>query len=838
MSKLLKVLCEEFGVEQSKAPTAFDPTDQVDTKLERAKKIEEFDTITFGLETDDGRIIKVYVKAEQADKFEVALSQELGKQDVIEDVLNKLSKDFDIIDVEWPDSPEGEEDEDESNDELTVDDVDMGDEENEDELETDGSESMNKQVWGKPAKTAKHLVKKESDMSYGQLFTKKLLGESSGDPKSVTLYNPNSKLRVQITKHGLNDYYVQYQSEANDKGRKFWSCDTDNQIKKDLRTVVAKMAKQGYTKGAEKFLGESQKEFNSVDDIVEVFGKKRLVNWLNNGDDKELEDALYEYYTSTHQMPYGTMKARDDDPQNWIADHFPDDLVQSGYIEKTTHKWIGEAITQDEAESTAQPTGRRFKVGLLDNRFSTQFQFMVYQALLDLGIPDEALFKAPQKNAIVAAIKETAKTLQYDPVRRQALRWLITRLEQVSDLTEAKKKEDEEMTPAEKKEFDKIKVGVLDDRFTNSYQKMLYQTILMLGLPDSFMAKSAFKNVIINSIKEKAKEIMRDSVKRSAVRVFTHRFQEKEGKEVAEGVIQNLPKGVSRPVVQNTKPKQRPDMIVKLSTDGQRYVVVKVNDKQLADTQDGGYTTGDMFKKSLLRFNKATGLADWNGYSVALQESLTESAGSDTVEFLEFFMDAVTPENKKGVLENLKGSSAWTTYKRSVISNPELGTVLASIRAPLSNVAKKLAVTGAGNPMKEHLKEAKWGDEPMLDDPEDKETDPDTKVKVKMPARKKDVKVGEEAQWTIGKNKKTGDLTIETNGIRITLDDESAEKLMKAMANKSIVVLPDADFSDVKWIFSPRARTYLVKKAGAKGTNSLILSWEDTNKIEDVYSGK
>jgi hypothetical protein len=33
-----------------------------------------------------------------------------------------------------------------------------------------------------------------------------------------------------------------------------------------------------------------------------------------------LYDELYEYYTSTGEMPYGVAKARTEDPYTWIAD--------------------------------------------------------------------------------------------------------------------------------------------------------------------------------------------------------------------------------------------------------------------------------------------------------------------------------------------------------------------------------------------------------------------------------------------------------------------------------------------------------------------------------------
>lgn len=71
--------------------------------LERAGELnDEVDTVPFGLETDDGDIVKVYVNAEEADAFEEAMKKMLGIEDDIEEAINKLAQDFDIVDVVWP----------------------------------------------------------------------------------------------------------------------------------------------------------------------------------------------------------------------------------------------------------------------------------------------------------------------------------------------------------------------------------------------------------------------------------------------------------------------------------------------------------------------------------------------------------------------------------------------------------------------------------------------------------------------------------------------------------------------------------------------------------------
>ena len=100
--------------------STFDPAD-VMSKLKKAEKQvdAEDDTITFGMEDEDGNVVKVYVRKEQADEFETALAGMLaGEQEddeyeyeeeeegssgtEIAEVLFKLKDKFDIVDVEWP----------------------------------------------------------------------------------------------------------------------------------------------------------------------------------------------------------------------------------------------------------------------------------------------------------------------------------------------------------------------------------------------------------------------------------------------------------------------------------------------------------------------------------------------------------------------------------------------------------------------------------------------------------------------------------------------------------------------------------------------------------------
>ena len=102
--------------------TNFNPADVV-SKLDAAeKKVKaEEDTVSFGLEDDEGNLVRVYVRTEQAREFEAALAALLGDADENDDdvntsleiaeVLFDLKNKFEIVDVDWGDIPADEEEE-------------------------------------------------------------------------------------------------------------------------------------------------------------------------------------------------------------------------------------------------------------------------------------------------------------------------------------------------------------------------------------------------------------------------------------------------------------------------------------------------------------------------------------------------------------------------------------------------------------------------------------------------------------------------------------------------------------------------------------------------------
>jgi hypothetical protein len=124
--------------------------------LEKAAEInDEVDTIVFGLEDENGDIVKIYVAADQADDFEAKMSELLGLEDDLESAINKAAETFDIVDVVWPADPESTESD---NDVPAEDDFDIDSiEDDEDELNDTESEISDSEDNPPPVKESKKM---------------------------------------------------------------------------------------------------------------------------------------------------------------------------------------------------------------------------------------------------------------------------------------------------------------------------------------------------------------------------------------------------------------------------------------------------------------------------------------------------------------------------------------------------------------------------------------------------------------------------------------------------------------------------------------------------------
>jgi hypothetical protein len=70
---------------------------------------------------------------------------------------------------------------------------------------------------------------------------------------------------------------------------------------------------------------------SAIEHIISKF-KHETKNFIAGEElDRDLFEALFDYYSDNGEMPYGVAKARDGDPYQWIENHFEKDLEIMGY---------------------------------------------------------------------------------------------------------------------------------------------------------------------------------------------------------------------------------------------------------------------------------------------------------------------------------------------------------------------------------------------------------------------------------------------------------------------------------------------------------------------------
>lgn len=111
-------LKEAFASLSEGGEEQFDQTEVISRlkSLENREKVDARDTVTFGIEDDNGQVVRVSVRSEQSEEFEKALqavmaemNEDENSKTEIAEVLYELKDHFDIVDVQWPEIEEDEE---------------------------------------------------------------------------------------------------------------------------------------------------------------------------------------------------------------------------------------------------------------------------------------------------------------------------------------------------------------------------------------------------------------------------------------------------------------------------------------------------------------------------------------------------------------------------------------------------------------------------------------------------------------------------------------------------------------------------------------------------------
>jgi hypothetical protein len=281
LKETLRKLGPEFGF------LAEDEQNEVEqnvlNRLDRSVKLDEVDTITFGLETDDGKIVKVYVKVDQADEFEKALADKLGQVDDIEEVLNELSKEYEIVDVEWPSE----------------------DTDNSDEAEDDGSDSLDSKVYDnekEQAANGKDVKAKMEGLTVGEQFTMQI-NEGSNPGSIESRFTTPSQLMVY---HAILELGVPELALSRSPYR--------SSIIKSIKAKAQELASSATMKNALKtFINRS------IDYDKRAEANKKAAGGTSIGESVSLNEGATETFWATFTKLINHIAASPDDAQEFLG---------------------------------------------------------------------------------------------------------------------------------------------------------------------------------------------------------------------------------------------------------------------------------------------------------------------------------------------------------------------------------------------------------------------------------------------------------------------------------------------------------------------------------------
>ena len=90
------------------------------------------------------------------------------------------------------------------------------------------------------------------------------------------------------------------------------------------------------------------KPLSEYDEVKAILKKHNCLNKeIEDLDDPKLMEDLFGYFCNSGEMPYGTMKARDGDPDEWIADRLIE--LELVYDEEKANDYNAECV-QDTAD--------------------------------------------------------------------------------------------------------------------------------------------------------------------------------------------------------------------------------------------------------------------------------------------------------------------------------------------------------------------------------------------------------------------------------------------------------------------------------------------------------
>jgi hypothetical protein len=356
--------------------------------LNKAKEInDEVDTIAFGLELDDGKVVKVYVDAQQADNFEKALGDMLGKEDDIEEVINSMAQTFNIVDVVWPETNEPESD-----------DAELNDKELDNEVESE--QDMNTIVNKPSVEIDTTINKPEED------------GEAASNTDIISSSNKYKNLKQLLNSEDEEENEEDEEENEEETESKAKSTSYEN-----LKKLIKKEEEFQMSRIKDNFelLLEAKKKQQKAKLPKEKEKEKEKDTMPTNGKSLDLQNLLKSFPAKQDKVIIALMVGLGAPAKNlFVYTHLLRNSIESAsdrYLKNASFRmWVKKLMSAlEKAENVSESLS-------FDKRLQTKYQHMAYNILLEIGMP-QAIEKIATKDLLDGIKKVSKMAVENNDVR-------------------------------------------------------------------------------------------------------------------------------------------------------------------------------------------------------------------------------------------------------------------------------------------------------------------------------------------------------------------------------------------------------------------------------------
>ena len=484
------------------------------------EKAEEVETVCYGLELDDGQIVKVYVNAEEGDAFEKALGDKLGAEDDIEKAIDELADEYDIVKVEWPEQRGqfGQPGEEGQEGEQPDGELDNPGENNEGEEPGEWKEyALDFDLSAKAAKPKKD--KKKGEEGSGEDEEEKPAGEEGEEGSGEDEEEKSGEEDEEEPEFDFGDLGGTKKKKKKGK-KKEKAKDEDKEVKESFlyANFLNKPALLETKKKEDKVMSEKELK---LEDIFKTSFQQKLVKLLC------LMDFPVDRMLSRKSLVRKSIRAR--------ASELQSDTKAKFLINRLV-KDLSTLITHDDLYDKQHKLASHYKEADLteqkdiEEKMTNKFQKVLIQLYKELGVP-EVLLNTKQSQ-LRAEIKKTARIFATHAKIKSSFIKLAKHLgihhsddEEIKEaLYEATDEADDQNKPAD--QAGDFAENFSKDKFTN----LIIALVMELGIPQDNLDYK--RPAIMTSIRTHKRQLQSGTVRGRLVGLY----KALRGEEITEGL--------------------------------------------------------------------------------------------------------------------------------------------------------------------------------------------------------------------------------------------------------------------------------------------------------------